>query len=258
RSDEKVTSAASLEAAQDALGRQLPWSTGTDRYFTEVNRQPPDTSGATWLSFALNPQVHAADDRSILQNTASQEVIARNAPRVANAARIAVGPVSLRPPYNPNATDPTADPSNTALPSSVDARQRTWLGAAWTALSLRGLAQAGTIDSVTYFEALGWRGLRERDAGSMDPAAFPSQPGEEFPVYVLLRDLVGYDVLHPSRSDRPEVADALVVNGAPCPRAFVANLSAEAQTVVLEGAISATIEADPMSLSVIDLPGRTV
>jgi len=257
RSDEKVTSVASLEAAQDALGRQLPWSAGTDRYFTEINRQPPDTYGATWLSFALNPQVHAADDRSILQSTASQEVIARNAPRVANAARIAVGPVSLRPRYNPNATDPTADPSNTALPSSVDARQRTWLGAAWTALSLRGLAQAGTIDSVTYFEALGWRGLRERDTGSVDPAAFPSQPGEEFPVYALLRDLVGYDLLHPSRSDQPEVADALVVNGAPGPRAFVANLSAQAQTILLEGAISATIEADPMSLSVIDLPGRT-
>ncbi len=256
RADEKVTSAASLGAAQDVLGHDLPWSAGTDRYFTEVNRMPPDTAGLAWLSFGLNPQVHAADDRSILQNTASQELIARNAQRIAGNARIAVGPISLRPRYNPNATDPTADPSNTPLPSSVDARQRTWVGAAWTALSLRGLAQAGTVDAVTYFEALGWRGLRERDAGSADPAAFPSRPGEEFPVYALLRDLVSYDRVHPTRSDQPEVADALVVAGSGRTRAFVVNLSAHRHTVVLTGAMSATIEADPSSLHVIDLPGR--
>lgn len=257
RTAEKVTSAASLSTAREALGADLPWCVGTDMYFTELNRQPPDTRDSSWVAFTLNPQVHASDDRSILQNTASQEVIARNAQRVANPARIAVGPVSLRPRYNPNATDPTADPSNTALPSSVDARQRTWLGAVWTALSLRGLTQAGTIDSVTYFEALGWRGLRERDSGPVDPAAFLSYSGEEFPVYSLLRDLVGYGHLLPSRSDRPEEADALVVSGPSGMRVFIANLSADAQTVVLEGAISATIEADPMSLSVIDLPRRT-
>ncbi|MBU6312427.1 MAG: hypothetical protein KGN38_07830, partial [Actinomycetales bacterium] len=256
RADEKVTSAASLAAARDVLGDDLPWTAGTDRYFTEVNRMPPDTTDVAWLSFTLNPQVHAADDRSILQNTASQEVIARNAPRLAGDARIAVGPISLRPRYNPNATDPTSDPSNTPLPSSVDARQRTWLGAAWTALSLRGLAQAGTIDAVTYYEALGWRGLRERDAGSADPAAFPSRPGEEFPVYALLRDLVGHDRVHPTRSDQPEVADALVVTGAGRTRAVVVNLSPHRRTVVLTGAVSATIEADPSTLSVIDLPGR--
>ena len=256
RADEKVTSATSLAAAQDVLGHDLPWSAGTDRYFTEVNRMPPDISGLAWLVFGLNPQVHAADDRSILQNTASQEVIARNAPRIAGSARIAVGPISLRPRYNPNATDPTADPSNTPLPSSVDARQRTWLGAAWTALSLRGLAQAGTIDTVTYYEALGWRGLRERDAGSADPQAFPSEAGEEFPVYALLRDLVGYDRVHPTHSDRPEVADALVATGSGRTRAFVVNLSPSPRTVVLSGAVSATIEADPSTLRVIDLPGR--
>jgi len=256
RADEKVTSATSLAAAQDVLGHDLPWTAGTDRYFTEVNRMPPATAGLAWLSFTINPQVHAADDRSILQNTASQGVIARNAPRIAGSARIAVGPISLRPRYNPNATDPTADPSNTPLPSSVDERQRTWLGAAWTALSLRGLAQAGTVDAATYYEALGWRGLRERDAGSADDVAFPSRPGEEFPVYALLRDLVGYDRVHPTRSDQPEVADALVVTGSGRTRAFVVNLSPHRRTVVLAGTVSATIEADPSTLSVIDLPGR--
>ena len=43
---------------------------------------------------------------------------------------------------------------------------------------------------------------------------------------------------------------------APGTRAFVVNLSAHRRTVVLTGAVSATIDANPSSLSVIDLPGR--
>ena len=253
RTDEKVTSTASLALAREELGVDLPWCGGTDLYFTELNRQPPDTDGLTWVSFSLNPQVHAFDDRTVLQNTAAQEVIARNAPRLAGAARIAVGPITLRPRFNPNATDPSADVSNTDLPTSVDARQRTWFAAAWTALSLRGLAVAGTVSAATYFEALGWRGLRERDSGSADPEAFPSSASEEFPVYDFLRNLRGYPRLLPTQSDQPEVADAVVVESAAGVRAFVANLSPLQVTVVLNGPVSATIDAAPESITVVDV-----
>lgn len=253
RADEKVTSAVSLAEARDVLGDDLPWCGGTDLYFTELNRQPPDTEGLAWVSFSLNPQVHAFDDRTLMQNTAAQEVIALNAAQLAGGAQVAVGPVTLRPRFNPNATDPAADVSNTDLPSSVDARQRTWLAAAWTALSLRSLAAAGTVGAVTYFEALGWRGLRERDAGSLDPGAFPSEAGEEFPVYALLRGLHGYDQVLPTRSDLPEVADALVVTGPIGTRAFVVNLSRIDVPVALKGALSATINAAPQSITVVDV-----
>ena len=253
RTDEKVTSAEAIAKARQALGDDLPWCGGTDLYFTELNRQPPDTEGLAWVSFSLNPQVHAFDDRSVLQNAATGEAIARNAPRLAGDARIAVGPISLRPRFNPNATDPASDVSNTALPSSVDARQRTWFAAAWTALSLRSLAMPGTVDAVTYFEAVGWRGLRERESGSADPVAFASALGEEFPAYALFRDLRGFDHLLPTRSDQPEVADALVVSAGDRARAFVVNLSPVPVSIVLTGAASATIEAAPQSFTVVDL-----
>ena len=253
RTDEKVTSAEAIDQARRALGDDLPWCGGTDLYFTELNRQPPDTEGLSWVSFSLNPQVHAFDDRSVMQNAATGEAIARNAPRLAGDARIAVGPISLRPRFNPNATDPASDVSNTALPSSVDARQRTWFAAAWTALSLRSLATPGTVDAVTYFEAVGWRGLRERESGSADPVAFPTAPGEAFPVYALVRELRDFDRLLPTRSDQPEVADALVVATEERARAFVVNLSPVPVSIVLTGAASATIDAAPQSLTVVDL-----
>lgn len=255
RSDEKVTSPHALAQAREALGTHLPWCVGTDHYFTEVNRQPPDLSTASWLSFSLNPQVHAHDDRSIVQNSAAQEVIAANARRMAGSARIHVGPVSLRPRFNPNATDPASDVSSTDLPSTVDARQRTWLGAAWTALSLRSLAVADCVDAVTYFEALGWRGLRERDQGSTDPAAFPSRAGEEFPVYGLLRELSDATGVLATRSDQPEVADALVVTTAPASaRAIVINLDAAPLDVLLTGAVSTRVAIPAHSLATVDLP----
>lgn len=255
--DEKVTSTSRLEEARDVLGDDLPWCGGTDLYFTELNRQPPEQAGLAWASFSINPQVHAADDRSVLQNAAAQEAIAADAPRVVGSARIAVGPVTLRPRFNPNATDPASDASNTELPASVDARQRTWFAAAWTLLSLRALTTPGTVDAVTYFEALGWRGLRERDTGCADPGAFGSRAGEEFPVYGVLRDLRGATALLPSRSDQPEVADAVVIEGVDDVLAFVVNMTSEARSVVLRGAVSATIGAAPQSVTLARLPRRS-
>jgi hypothetical protein len=253
RSDEKVTARASLDAARFELGPDLPWATGTDLYFTELNREPADTSDLTWLTFSMNPQVHAFDDRTIMQNTATQEVVAEAARPLAGHARIAVGPITLRPRFNPNATDPAADVSNDALPSSVDARQRGWQAAAWTALSLRSLALAETVSCATYFEALGWRGLRERDAGSPDAPAFGSGPGEEFPVYRLLAGLTDQTEVLPTFSDQPEFADALVTQGPEGARAWLINLDADSRQVRLTGIIEATVELPAQSITAIDL-----
>ena len=142
--------------------------------------------------------------------------------------------------------------SSTDLPASVDDRQRTWLGAAWTALSLRALA--GSVDAVTYFEALGWRGLRERDSGSADPGAFPSGPGEEFPVYGLLRALEGFSLVHPTTSDQPEVADALILaSDTGQLRALILNLEDSPRSIRFTGTINDTIEVPPLSLTSTDL-----
>ena len=253
RSDEKVTSRASLDAARFELGPDLPWATGTDLYFTELNREPADTSDLSWLTFSMNPQVHAFDDRTIMQNTATQEVVAEAAAALAGHARLAVGPITLRPRFNPNSTDPEADVSNDALPSSVDARQRGWQAAAWTALSLRGLAMAGSVAAATFFEALGWRGLRERDVGAPDPDTFGSSPGEKFPVYRLLAGLADQTEVLATFSDQPEVADALVTRGPEGARAWLINLAADSRQVQLTGIIEATVELPAQSITAIDL-----
>jgi hypothetical protein len=53
---------------------------------------------------------------------------------------------------------------------------------------VRRLAAAG-IESLTYFETTGWRGVLETLEGSPLPERFPSVPGQVFPMYHVLADL---------------------------------------------------------------------
>ena len=255
RPDEKVTARATVDAWRSALGPDLPWGCGTNLYFTELNRERPDTAGLAWTTFSVNPQVHAHDDRSVLQNAATLAVIADNAARLAGSTRIHVGPVSLRPRFNPNATDPASDVSSTDLPADVDARQRDAFAAAWTALAVRSLATPGTVSAVTLFEDLGWKGLRVRDGGPED-AAFTSEPGEELPVSTVVRALARATHVLPTASSDPESVDAVVLEGPEGRSALVVNLTDAPREVRLTGGLDTGFTVDPHDVVAVDLPGR--
>lgn len=240
-SKDKVTSDSWANAARIALGEG--WSEvllggGTDLYFTELNREPPDPLAFDALNFSLNPQVHAFDDRTLIQNAMTQQVVAADAPRITDPARISVSPISLRPRFNPNATDPASDVSNTDLPNDVDARQQTYFGANWTAMSIKYLAAPGTIDTATYFEAFGWKGLGE--------------PGAHFPVWKVFSSLAGMTHTHGCASSAPEIADALIASNDEKRIALVANWTALEQSVRI-GELG-TYSIAPHDLTIISLP----
>lgn len=244
RSDEKVTSRRWTDEARAVLGPAAIIGGGTNLYFTELNRQPPDTSDLDVVNFSMNPQVHSFDDRTVLQNAATAMVIAQNAPRLAGDALVSVAPITLRPRFNPNATDPDADVSNDHLPASVDQRQPTWFAAAWTALSIGYLAGPGTVDSVTYFETTGPRGIL--DAHSAEPC----------PVHALLAELAGHSRVRLCASSDPEVCDALLLERPSGLRAIIVNMSDRSRDVHLTGTVDERISAAPHGLTLIDLPRR--
>jgi len=253
--NEKVAGAELTAAARSALGPDARIGGGTNLYFTELNRQRPATSALDVVAFSLNPQVHAADNQTIVQNLPTQADVARNAARLAGGAAIHVGPVTLRPRFNPNATEPDLDHSNTALPANVDARQLSRLGANWTVGSVKYLAEAGTVDSITYFETTGWRGVIEREAGSPQPADFPSSPGKPFPVHGALAALRGFDSVRTITSNLPQLVDGLLLeNAAGEMRLMVVNFSDQPQTVRIEGlaGFPTQVDVEPFGLEVID------
>jgi D-apionolactonase len=242
-SNEKVTSASRIAEARQCLGPAEVIAGGTNLYFTELNRQPPTLENLDVINFSVNPQVHSFDNRTILQNASTLMVIAQNAVRLAGAAAISISPITLRPRFNPNATDPSTDVSNDDLPASVDYRQSTWFAAAWTALSLGYLAAPGTIRSVTYCETAGARGILDAETAA------------PYPVYDFFAALVGATSVRPCESSNPEICDAIIVESESFTRVMIANVGTEVQSVELRGHINARITAPPEQLTIIDLPG---
>jgi len=224
----KVTDPGLVEQVAQVLGPRV--GGGTNLYFTELNRGRP--SGPGIIAFSINPQVHASDDESVMQNAMTCSAIARNARSLYPDARLEISPITLRPRFNPNATAPEVDFSNTPLPSHVDARQCQPFAAAWTVLALKAIAESGCIDSVTAYRATGWEGLVERAEGSPQPADFPSRPGEPFPVYGVLRDLADARHVIPCTSSDADRLDALALDSG---LVLLANLTAEPVWAAIEG-----------------------
>jgi hypothetical protein len=174
-----------------------------------------------------------SDDASIVENIAGQSEVVRFASAIAAARSIHVSPVTLATRFGPYPAGP-AVPGD--LPSAVDVRQASLLGAAWTVGSIAALAGAGAT-SATYYETTGWRGVLELDEGSPMPDRFPSVAGQVFPMYHVFADVAGWraDTLREVTSSDPLRAVALAVTSPDAERLLVANVTPEPQRVTLTG-----------------------
>lgn len=150
--------------------RGVPIGGGTDAYFAELNRGPRP-EGFDVVAWSINPQVHAEDDLTLIENLEAQGWTVESARALAPGVALAVTPVTFRPRFNPNATDVLTSESDSDV-STSDPRIRTPFGAAWTAASFKYLAESGA-SSVTYGDlgpALpGLSGWRVVPCASSDP-----------------------------------------------------------------------------------------
>jgi D-apionolactonase len=252
---DKTTPIGFIQVAEELLGDKSKIIVGTDLYFTELNRNQSAVDFVDQVNFSINPQVHSFDDRTLIQNTATQKTIAKNAHRIAKGKKVSIGPITLRPRYNPNATQPDKDVSNTPLPSSVDARQRTWFAEGWAAMSIRSLTESESISTLTYFETLGWRGIRELSTGSKDPLNFASKAGEEFPVWRLFKNLKGFTHARPTASSLPELVDCLIVTSGQKAKVILVNFSTIEQEVKFSGIDLRPQTLKPESVTYLEITG---
>ncbi|MCL2780496.1 MAG: hypothetical protein FWD74_03225 [Actinomycetia bacterium] len=181
----------SVRAILRAAGITAPVGGGTNGDFAELNRDRLDVSEADFVAYAMNPQVHVFDDKSVLSTIPTQASTVATARSFCGDTPIAASPVTLRPRFNPAATTPEEMdpvPAPGELPASADARQMSLFAAAWALGSMVSLVGAGT-DSLTFFETVGWRGVVERSTDDVPASPFHSTPGMVFPIYHLWRDL---------------------------------------------------------------------
>jgi len=204
--------------------------------FVELNRARPDSRSVQAVGFAINPQIHAFDNASMVETLPIQASAVRSARQFSQDLPIVVGPVTLTPPLLDGVDQPGGPPQGGPLPTWVDPRQLEPFAAVWTLGSLKYLADSGT-DSATFFETVGWNGIMDVDDVSSRPKEFPSRPGELFPVYQLLREVgefQGGSVRQVDTSDNL-AAIGLALRKAGKLRVLVGNLTGERQSIFIKG-----------------------
>ena len=228
---EKSTASRWLDLAERHLGENgFRLATGTNAYFAELNRQrPPRRAHAC---YSINPQVHTFDDLSLLETLEAQPSTVESAAQFCDGALI-LSPITLRPRFNPNATDPTKQQE---LPSTAtaDPRQQTPFCAAWTVGALAQLVPLDRIVSLTFYETTGPRGIMNSQPHSS--AAEPAQvgTGNIFPVYNVFEAVAEIrNVLPLSISSHALVTAFAFQNEQGQSIALIANPTAEPKPVTL-------------------------
>ncbi|GAB4540424.1 MAG: hypothetical protein Kow0063_30230 [Anaerolineae bacterium] len=236
--DTTYTDEETIRLAREHLARYdstVKLGSGTNAFFTELNRNRPPFDLLDLVCYSLNPQVHAFDNLSLAETLAAQAATVESTRQFCQGLPIAVSPVTLKMRFNPNATGPEPEPEPGELPPQVDVRQMSLFGAGWTLGSLKYLAESGP-HSITYYETTGWRGVMETEAGSPLPDKFRSIPGAVFPMYHVLADVgefAGGQVV-PTTSSDALLVDGLALRKDGKTRVILANLSPDPQQVSLQ------------------------
>jgi hypothetical protein len=196
---DETTPAPLVSLVRSALQPAIPnalFAGGTDLYFCELNRTRPEADVMDGVFYPIMPQMHAFSDVDIMENLEAQGHTVESARVLAGGKAVFVGPVTLRGRFPYAHASGEEEVAKGEIPDSVDPRQVTALGAAWTAGSLKSLSDAGAT-SVTYYETTGMRGVIDTDDGSAG-SALGSDSGQVFPLYHVLASaakLRGADVL---------------------------------------------------------------
>jgi D-apionolactonase len=233
----RATSRKWMGIARKYLGNAFPGASllgGTNGNFAELNRDRPDLSIMDGVSYPINPQVHSSDEASLIEALETQADTVTTARSFSGSLPIVISSVTLKPPFNQAATEQEQPPLPGELPSSVDQRQMSLFAAAWTVGSLKYLAEAGAA-SITYYETIGWRGLVERQSGSLVPETFLSSPGMVFPVYHIFADIADFKNadIYNCQSSQPLSVTGLCLHSDHRWQLLIANLKFASQNILV-------------------------
>ena len=138
--------------------------------FVDLNRNRPTDKAVEAVGFAINPQIHAFDNWSMVETLPIHADVVHTAQHFAGDRPLIIGPITLAPQFV-NGEAPPGGPPSGPIPTCIDPRQVETFAAIWTLGSITYLAEAGAY-SATYFETAGWKGIMDIDDVSNRPKAF--------------------------------------------------------------------------------------
>jgi D-apionolactonase len=165
-----------VDRARELLAPVAPgaeFAGGTALYFAQLNRTHPRAERWDGVFYSITPQIHATGDIDLMENLEAQSDTVRGALRLAGGRPVLVSPVTLKP--------------QMTSPTDGDVRQASLFGAAWTAGSLKYLAES-SASSLTYYESTGSLGIVERSSDSSPQ----HRPVTVHPLYHPLADVASW------------------------------------------------------------------
>ncbi|HEX6227714.1 MAG TPA: hypothetical protein VFZ52_25020, partial [Chryseolinea sp.] len=205
----------------DRLRRHFPnveIGGGTDYNYRELNCNLFDASNLDFVSYCVDPQEHATDDLTIIENIAAQADTIHSARDLYGESKpVSITSLTLKKRFNPAATVSKDRVLTTA--QRADPRQKTAFAAAFTLGSIKMMAQCDA-NSVTLFQTVGSQGIL-------------SGKGEKYPVYNVLSEILsaGTELVH-TTSDQPLQADGILLQKNAELKLFLVNYTSATKDVV--------------------------
>jgi hypothetical protein len=220
---------APLYSAARAAFPGVPLGGGMVSFFTELNRRRPPAGLLDFVQHATAANVHAADDRSVMETLEALPHVFRSARSFLGGAAYHVGPAAIGMPFNPYGAATSPNPHRLKRTMVTDdPRHKAQFGAAYAAGYLARAALAG-IDQVTMGSPAGPFGLTDDD-------------GVTQMMHVLsgFARLAGAALLQTASSD-PRALLAVAAEGRGGRELWLANLTPETRTVRLGGLAPAAV-----------------
>jgi hypothetical protein len=209
---------------------------GSFVYFTELNRMRPPFDRLDFVCHGTCAIVHMADDRSVAETIESLPYIVQSARALFGDKTYRICPGGIGSRTSPFGNEPTPNPaSGRVTMTRADPRQRGLLGAAWHLGYAARMAEGG-VDEVGLGAPVGEFGLIHHPMGYAQP--WYDEAGGVYPAYHVMR--AAYAASGCARvaaeSSSPRDLQAVAFRNARGAELWLANLSAHAQAVSIEGA----------------------
>jgi hypothetical protein len=194
-------SGAVINLFREHLSR-VPIGTGTAHHFAEINRFYEKQPDVSFLGFPVNPQVHATDTLTIIENLAAFRGIVHAASSRFKMP-IHISRLTLRYPGNPDPSGHNRYDSPGGRRWVEDSRQDSLFCAAWMAIGLKYLA--GTA-SITLFDDFGASGTIEQNTSLLKDSQLSVTP-----TYLVLQEVALFAPVLISEviCNQPLIADAV-------------------------------------------------
>lgn len=192
---------------------------GTDLNFKDINRKQLPTDALDFISYPAQPQEHAFDDLTLIENTAGIFYTLRTAAAKYPGIAPHVSPITLRKRTNHTSSDEYTRKSSIA--AQGDPRQSSDLNALFTFGVLKHLT-AGHASAATLFQTAGNCGLMDSD-------------GNSYPVFNVLREILFHrdaEIIE-LRSTHPLWVDAMLLRHGNQRTIWLANFTDDHQTAKL-------------------------